>query len=214
MSLLLRLHPIGFEPCQPIGARKPPSGVGWIHEIKLDGFRMLAQRRAFGGRLLTRNGVDFTERYPAVVAAMNALKVRSCLIDGEITVCDAKGLAVFDLLRHGDWIKPEAVLFAFDLLELDGDDLRSIPIELRKRKLARLIRDAGRGLQLSEHLHIDGAEMFDHACKLGCEGIVSKQLGSRYVSGRTDHWIKVKNPLAPAIRREAEEDWGKRRWRR
>jgi ATP-dependent DNA ligase len=112
-------------------------------------------------------------------------------------------------LRHGHWIKPEAVLFAFDLLELDGDDLPSIPIELRKRRLARLIRDAGRGIQLSEHLHIDGPEMFDHACQLGCEGIVSKRLGSRYVSGRTDQWIKVKNPAAPAVKREAEEDWGK-----
>ena len=105
----------GFiEPCQPIGAAKPPSGAGWLHEIKLDGFRLMAQRRGVGGRLLTRNGNDWTERYPSVVAAMNVLKVQSCLIDGEITVCDEKGLTIFDLLRHGSRIKPEAVLFAFD----------------------------------------------------------------------------------------------------
>jgi len=80
-----------------------------------------------------------------------ALKVKSCLIDGEITVCNEWGLPVFDLLRHGARIKPEAVLFAFDLLELDGEDLRPMPIEVRKRKLVRLVHNAGAGLQLSQH---------------------------------------------------------------
>jgi bifunctional non-homologous end joining protein LigD len=207
--MLHPLRPDGFiEPCQPIGAAKPPSGAGWLHEIKLDGFRLMAQRRGVGVRLHTRNGNDWTERYPSVVAALYALKVKSCLIDGEIAVCDETGLAVFDLLRHGSQIKTEAVLFAFDLLELDGQDLRPMPIEVRKHKLEQLVRNAGVGLRLSEHLHGDGTEIFEHACKLGCEGIVSKQVGSRYVSGRTSHWA------APAVRREAEEDWGKQRWRR
>jgi ATP-dependent DNA ligase len=80
-----------------------------------------------------------------------------------------------------------------------------MPIETRKHKLAQIVRHAGAGLHLAEHLHA-------HACKLGCEGIVSKR-GSRYVSGRTDNWVKVKNPTAPAVRREAEEDWGRARWR-
>ena len=209
-----RRSPVSFiEPCQPTGAAKPPSGAGWLHEIKMDGFRLMAQRRGVGGRLLTRNGNDWTERYPSVVAAMNALKVKSCLIDSEITVCDGSDLPVFDLLRHGSRIKPEAVLFAFDLLELDGEDLRPMPIEIRKHKLAHLVRNVGAGLQLTEHLHIDGTEMFEHTCKLGCEGTVSKRVGSRYVSGRTDNWIKVKNPAAPAVKREAEEDWGKERRR-
>ena len=88
------------------------------------------------------------------------------------------------------------------------------PIETRKRMLARLVRHVGAGLHLSEHLHGHGTEIFEHACKLGCEGIVSKRVGSRYVSGRADNWIKVKNPAAPAVKREAEEDWGKIRWRR
>jgi bifunctional non-homologous end joining protein LigD len=204
-----RILPAGFiEPCQPVGAAKPPAGPSWLHEIKYDGYRLMAQRRGVGGRLLTRNGNDWTERYPSVVAALYALKVKSCLIDGEITVCDNKGPAVFDLLRHGSRIKPEAVLFAFDLLELDGEGLRSTPIEMRKRKLAQLLRHVGSGLHLSDHLHGHGTEIFEHACRLGCEGIVSKRLGSRYVSGRTSHWIKVKNPAAPAVKREAEEDWG------
>jgi len=206
--MLSRTHPPGFiEPCQPIGAPKP-------HEIKHDGYRLMALRRGVGARLLTRNGNNWTELYPSVVAALCALKVKSCLIDGEIAVCNERGLAVFDLLRHGSRIKPEAVLLAFDLLELDGEDLRPMPIEVRKRKLVRLVHNAGAGLQLSQHLHWDGPEMFEHVCKLGCEGIVSKRLGSRYVSGRTSHWVKVKNPAAPAVRREAEEDWGKQRWRR
>jgi bifunctional non-homologous end joining protein LigD len=107
-----------------------------------------------------------------------------------------------------------AFVLLFDLLELDGEDLRSTPIEMRKRKLAQLVRHVGSGLHLSDHLHGQGAEIFEHACKIGCEGIVSKRLGSRYVSGRTDNWIKVKNPAAPAVKREAEEDWGKIQWRR
>src|SRR5262245_31891519 len=106
------LRPPGFiEPCQPNGAAKPPSGPGWLHEIKLDGFRLMAQRRGLSSRLLTRNGNDCTDRYPSVLAVVNVLKVKSCLIDGEITVCDETGLAVFDLLCHGSRIKPEAVLF-------------------------------------------------------------------------------------------------------
>jgi bifunctional non-homologous end joining protein LigD len=210
------LHPLRrfIEPCQPIGAAKPPSGASWLHEIKHDGYRLMAQRRGVGGRLLTRNGNNWTEFYPSVVAALYGLTVKSCLIDGEIAVCDETGLAVFDLLRHGSRIKTEAVLFAFDLLELDGEDLRAMPIEVRKHKLEQLVRNAGPGLHLNEHLHGDGTEIFERACKLGCEGIVSKRVGSHYVSGRTPHWVKVKNPAAPAVRREAVEDWGKIRWRR
>jgi bifunctional non-homologous end joining protein LigD len=164
---------------------------------------MMAQRRGVGGQLLTRNGNDWTDRYPSVAGAIYALKVKSCLIDGEITVCDGRGLAVFDLLRHGSQIKTEAVLFAFDLLELDGEDLRPMPIEARKHKLAQLVRNVGSGLHLCEHLHGEGMKIFEHACKLGCEGIVSKRVGSRYVSGRADNWIKIKNPAAPAVKREA-----------
>jgi bifunctional non-homologous end joining protein LigD len=93
--MLSRTHPAGFiEPCQPIGGRKPPSGPGWIHEIKHDGYRLMALRRGVGARLLTRKGNNWTELYPSVVAALYALKVKSCLIDGEITVCDERGLAV------------------------------------------------------------------------------------------------------------------------
>jgi hypothetical protein len=127
-------------------------------------------------------------------------KVKSCLIDGEIAVCDQKGLAVFDLLRHGSRIKPEAVLFAFDLLELDCEDLRLMPIETRKQGLAKLVRNAGVGLHLSEHLHGDGTEIFEHVCKFGCEGIVSKQVGSRLLNQSSASRVeRVAAPPAPPL---------------
>ena len=106
--------------------------------------------------------------------------------------------------RHGD----AAVLVAFDLIELEGEDLRRSSIEYRKRKLARLVHRPQLGIVLNEHYEGDGEIIFKHACKLGCEGIVSKRLGSLYRSGRLPHWIKIKNPKAPAVKREAEEDWG------
>jgi bifunctional non-homologous end joining protein LigD len=99
------------------------------------------------------------------------------------------------------------VLCAFDLLELDGKDLRRAPIEERKETLAKLLRQPDEGIALNQHYAGDGAIIFKHACALGCEGIVSKRLGSSYRSGRADCWVKVKNPAAPAVRREAEEDW-------
>ena len=117
-------------------------------------------------------------------------------------------MPVFDRLRYRR--QDAAVfLFAFDLLELNGQDLRHEPLEARKRQLAMLLRNARFGLQLNEHLaHEDGAVVFRHACKMGLEGIVSKRLGSSYCSGRSPDWLKMKNPDAPAVRREAEEDWG------
>jgi bifunctional non-homologous end joining protein LigD len=90
---------------------------------------------------------------------------------------------------------------------LDGEDLRPQPIEARKRKLAKLLNGRSSTIALNEHFAGEGQIIFKHACKLGCEGIVSKRLGSPYRSGPTSHWIKVKNPNAPAVKREAEEDW-------
>ena len=106
--------------------------------------------------------------------------------------------------------EPQAFLYAFDLLELNGTDLRREPIEVRKATLASILRKARHGVRLNEHLeHPEGAAVFQHACKMGLEGIVSKRLGSRYRSGRSPDWLKFKNPDAPAVKREAEEDWAK-----
>jgi ATP-dependent DNA ligase len=104
-------------------------------------------------------------------------------------------------------------LYAFDLLELNGDDLRREPLEVRKATLASVLASAALGLRLNEHIEADGPTIFAHACMMGLEGIVSKRKGSSYRGGRSPDWLKMKNPAAPAVKREAEEDWGKKRWR-
>jgi bifunctional non-homologous end joining protein LigD len=205
-----RALPAGFvRPCLPTRAPEAPVGLGWLHEIKHDGYRLMARRAGERVRLVSRGGYDFTDRFPAIVDALARLGARSCLIDGEAVVCDDRGLAVFDLLRRSGRVDPGAILYGFDLLELDGEDLRRRPVEERKAALARLLRRAPSGLQLTEHVGGDGAIVFAHACRLGCEGIVSKRLGSSYTSGRCRDWFKLKNPAAPAATRELEEDWGR-----
>jgi len=190
----------------PRPAKQPPAGPGWIHEIKHDGFRIIAYRNGSSVRLLTRNGYDFADRFPLIVDAVAALRLRSCIIDGEAIACDGNGLAVFELLRYQrrDQI---VTLCAFDLIEREGKDLRMMPIEERKHTLANLLCGSHAGIAFNHHYEDDGAIIYKHACKLGCEGIVSKRLGSPYRAGRSPHWIKVKNPAAPAVKREAEEDW-------
>jgi bifunctional non-homologous end joining protein LigD len=221
MSLHERTRPgLGIiEPCLPSPAKVPPSGPGWIHEIKHDGFRIMARRDPSGVRLITRNGSDFTDHFPLIAIALKSLPVRSCMIDGEAIVCDENGLAVFELIRGHD-SKTSAVLCAFDLLELDGRDLRRRPIEERKGLLAKLLHDSNpsldaavmkkSGIVLNKHYEEDGAIVFREACRLGCEGIVSKKLGSIYRRGHSPLWLKV-NPNAPAVKREAEEDCAKKR---
>jgi bifunctional non-homologous end joining protein LigD len=127
------------EPCLPRLAQRPPAGPGWIHEIKHDGFRIMARRDAAGARLFTRKGNDFTKRFPTIAAAIEALSARSCFVDGEVIVCDENGLVVFDLIRRRRSSHADAILCAFDLLELDGDDMRKLPIERRKIVLAKLL---------------------------------------------------------------------------
>jgi len=210
MLLRTRRTPSGFvEPCLPSPVERPPSGPGWLHEVKLDGFRLMARRDAAGVRLLTRNGIDWSSRFPLIVRAVGALKARSCLIDGEAIALEDDGLASFELLlgrRHDR----QVALCAFDLLELDGRDLRRTPLEERKRALARLVGKPRPGIMLNATFEEPGDIVFKHACALGCEGIVSKRLGSRYRSGHSRDWLKSKNPAAPAVKREDEEDWGKR----
>jgi bifunctional non-homologous end joining protein LigD len=207
--LRLRTRLNGFvEPCLPSPAECPPSGPNWLHEIKHDGYRLMARRDPAGIRLLTRNGHDWASRFPLIVQAVNYLRVKSCLIDGEAVCCDDGGLPVFQKLRLRRQDR-HVFLYAFDLLELNRKDLRREPLEHRKSELARLLRSAKPGLQLNEHIAEPGDIVFRHARALGFEGVVSKRLGSRYVSGRSRDWIKSKNPNAPAVKREAEEDWGK-----
>jgi bifunctional non-homologous end joining protein LigD len=197
-----------FEPCLPRLAKAPPAGQGWIHEIKHDGFRIIAHRDTSGVRLLTRNCYDFSARFPLIVAAVEALPAVSCVVDGEAIACDERGLSVFEMIR---WRQHDTAvtLCAFDLMELDGEDLRREPIEVRKATLKGLLRRARPGIAFNRHFEVDAAIVYEQACALGCEGIVSKRLGSPYRSGRNDSWIKVKIPSAPAARRVDEEDWSR-----
>jgi bifunctional non-homologous end joining protein LigD len=177
--MLQRTLPAGFiAPCLPSAAERPPIGPNWIHEIKHDGYRMMARCDGVGVRLLTRNGHDWGPRYPLIIEAMTALRVRSCLIDGEAVACDDDGLPVFDRLRYRRDNR-RVFLYAFDLIELDGDDLRHEPIERRKVLLMRLLAKAPAGLQVNDHIVEPGDVVFRHACQLGFEGVVSKRLGSR-----------------------------------
>jgi len=145
---------------------------------------------------------------PLIVETLARLRSRSCIIDGEAVACDDNGVASFDLIRyrrHDD----STFLYAFDLIELNGDDLRRDPLAVRKATLASTVAKASPGIRFNEHIEGDGPTVFAHACKMGLEGIVSKRLGSRYRSGRSPDWLKMKNPDAPAVTREAEEDWAR-----
>jgi bifunctional non-homologous end joining protein LigD len=128
------------------------------------------------------------------------LRPASVTIDGEAVCCDEAGVAVFEKL-HSRAHDGEAFLYAFDLLELNGEDWRPRPLEGRKAKLEQLLAKAPPGIQYSEHLEGDGAAIFAHACKLGIEGIVSKHREHQYRSGRSKTWLKVKNPAAPGVTR-------------
>jgi bifunctional non-homologous end joining protein LigD len=183
-----------FDPRLPRSADRPPAGPGWIHEIKHDGFRILAHRHGRAVRLITRNGHDLADRFPLAAAAIAALPVRSCVVDSEAIVCDDDGLAVFNLIRgHGR--NGHAILCAFDLLEVNGEDIRAEPIEERKRRLAGLLRLPHEGIALNVTYREDGVTIFKHACALGSESIVSKRLGSPYRAGRSAQWLKIKTRM-------------------
>jgi bifunctional non-homologous end joining protein LigD len=142
------------------------------------------------------------------VESLARLRSRSCIIDGEAVCCDDHGMASFDRIRCRRY-DDRVFLYAFDLIELDGDDLRRETFETRKATLASVLRRAAPGLRLNEHIEADGPTVFAHACKMGLEGIVSKRKESPYRSGRSPDWLKSKNPACEAVRREAEEDWGR-----
>jgi bifunctional non-homologous end joining protein LigD len=200
--------PAGFiEPCLPTKTDKLPCGDLWLHEIKHDGFRVIARKDGDRVRLYSRPGNDMTRRFPLIAEALARLRSRSCIIDGEAVACDHNGLASFERIRYRQH-DGDVFLYAFDLIELNGDDLRRDPLQVRKSTLASILSKARPGIRFNEHIEGDGPTVFAHACRMGLEGIVSKRLGSPYRSGRSKDWLKFKNLEAPAVKREAEEDWG------
>jgi bifunctional non-homologous end joining protein LigD len=156
-------------------------------------------------RLFTRRGYDWTERYPLICKAVATIPALSTTIDGEAVSCDAGGVAVFDRLQSRDH-DADVFLYAFDLLELDGKDLRARSLEVRKDRLAKLIAKAPADLRFSEHVEGDGAVIFLHACLLGLEGMVSNRRDHIYRSGPTKAWLKIKNPNAPGVLRFEEPE--------
>ena len=209
----MRVLAAGFVPPRlPTKALEPPSGTLWLHEIKHDGFRVIARKDGNRVRLYSRPGNDLTHRFPLIVETLARLRSRSCIIDGEAVACDDKGMPSFDRIRYRRH-DASVFLYAFDLIELNGDDLRREPLDTRKATLASVLRRAAPGLRLNEHIEADGPTVFAHACKMGLEGIVSKRKDSPYRSGRSPDWLKSKNPACEAVRREAEEDLGGRPWR-
>lgn len=196
-----RLKPAGFiPPCLASVAQRVPIGPGWLYEIKHDGYRMQLRKRGEQVRLFTRRGFDWTERYSWPVEAGATLKARSCTIDGELVVADAQGMADFGKL-HSRCFDHLAFLYGFDLLELNGEDLRSRPLIERKAMLAALLRRADPGIRLCDHDERDGRALFMAACRMGLEGLVCKRASSVYRSGRSKSWIKVKNKSAPGYMR-------------
>jgi len=211
--MLQRTLPAGFiAPCLPTKADRLPSGNEWLHEIKHDGFRVIARKKGAQVRLYSRHRSDLTYRFPLIVETLSRLHSRSCIIDGEAVDCDDNGVTSFNRVRYRRH-DGSIFLYAFDLIELNGDDLRRDPLEGRKAALEMLLAKAGAGIRFNEHMEGDGETVFRHACKLGLEGIVSKRKDSPYRSGRSPDWLKMKNADAPAVKREAEEDWGRERWR-
>jgi len=188
--------PAFVAPCLATLADKVPQSDNWIHEIKFDGYRLQARLDNGKVKLLTRRGLDWTRKFPAIAEAIATLPAKAALIDGELVVEGDDGVSSFSLLQQDlkDGRHDRMVLYAFDLLHLDGSDLKPQPLHARKQALARLLAKARQGgpLRLSESLTEPGPTLLKHACRMGLEGIVSKLADAAYHSGRGRDWIKTK----------------------
>jgi bifunctional non-homologous end joining protein LigD len=168
----------------------------------------MARRDPVGIRLLTSRGNDWSECFPRVVEAVNLLKVRSCLIDGEVVCCNDEGVAEFQQLRQKRQ-HVHALLMAFDLLELNGTDLRREPIETRKATLLSVLHGCRPGIQFNQHLAHPGDVVFRHACKMRLEGHRLQALGLDLPIRAFTRLAQVQESGRAAVKREAEEDWGR-----
>jgi bifunctional non-homologous end joining protein LigD len=159
-------------------------------------------------RLCSRNAYNWTVRLAAIAAAAERIRAKSFTIAGEAVVLRPDGLSRFEELSRREAART-AILYAFDLIEHDGEDLRNLPFLDRKAALARLLRDTAAGILLNEHIVGDGLTVFAHACQLGAEGIVSKKVDGACQSGPCRVWIKVRNPASIAVQSERSEKWNR-----
>jgi bifunctional non-homologous end joining protein LigD len=180
----------GFiEPALASSIAKVPAGDRWIHEIKFDGYRVQLQLAHENVKIFTRRGHDWTHRFKKIAADAFLINAASAVIDGEVVAPSADGSTDFSVLQNQLRGKSDKiVMIAFDLLYLNGYDLRKLPLVERKAHLKKLIGKTD--IQFSESFEVDGGEMFAHACQLGLEGVVSKVRDSRYASGRGNDWVK------------------------
>jgi bifunctional non-homologous end joining protein LigD len=189
-----RAIPDYIEPCDPTLREHPPRGEDWVYEIKADGYRAQLHIRDHQAKIYSRTGYDWTEQFSSIAAAARRLRLKSAIIDGEAIVYGRNGLPDFQQLRRelGARKSHRVRYHAFDLLYLDGYDLRETPFIERKRLLQSLLKDAPETFVFVEHIEADGEEVFRNACKLGLEGLVAKRADAPYRSGRQETWLKLK----------------------
>ena len=182
-----------FEFCLPTTGKIVPAGSEWFHEIKYDGYRLRVERDGDRVRLITRGGYDWTKRFPWIAEAALRNRTNQFVIDGEAVILCLDGLPDFNALHSGKH-NGEVQLCAFDVLALDGEDLRNLPLSMRKSNLERLLRGRPDGIFVNPFEQgAIGPDLFRAACDMGLEGLVSKRSDRPYRGGRSPHWIKVKN---------------------
>jgi bifunctional non-homologous end joining protein LigD len=182
-------YPGFIEPALATSIDKVPSGERWLHEIKFDGYRVQIHLVNNGVKVFTRRGNDWTKRFKTIADDAWHINAGSAIIDGEVVAPSPDGTTDFSVLQNELKGKSTKIaMVAFDLLYLNGYDLRKLPLFERKALLKKNI--GGTDIQFSESFEVDGGEMFKHACKTGLEGVVSKVRDSRYPSGRSNDWVK------------------------
>jgi ATP-dependent DNA ligase len=192
-----------FEFCLPTTAKAVPAGEAWFHEVKYDGYRLRIERDGASVRLITRGGYDWSGRYPWIAAAARRNRVKQFVIDGEAVILGVDGISDFNALHSGKH-NAEVQLCAFDVLAIDGEDLRDLPLSMRKTNLDRLLRGRPDGIFVNPfETGPIGPDLFRVACGMGLEGMVSKRGDRPYRSGRSKDWIKVKNRTHHAFDRVA-----------
>jgi ATP-dependent DNA ligase len=195
--------PTKFEFCKPESRKAVPDGPDWIHEIKYDGYRLRLERDGKQVQLVSKGGNDLTKRFPWIVETALKMRKSRFIIDGEAVVLGVNGISDFNAL-HSRKHDEEVQLYAFDLPAYNGDDLRGLPLHLRKTNLAELLRGRPEGIFVAPFEQGEiGPSLFEAACRMGLEGLVTKHRERRY-RPRTCDWIKVKNRAHPAFERVQE----------
>jgi ATP-dependent DNA ligase len=193
-----------FEFCIPTVGKAVPAGTDWFHEVKYDGYRLRVERDGSSVRLFTRGGHDWTKRFPWIAQAALKNRIKRFVVDGEAVILGVDGLSDFNALHSGKQ-NGEVQLCAFDVLAMDSEDLRDLPLSMRKTNLERLLRGRPDGMFVNPfEAGSIGPDLFRAACNMGLEGLVSKRSDSKYRGGRSPNWIKVKNRSHPALARVRE----------